>query len=156
MYIQKIYILQQISFDYVQWYQDRIGTETNAGINKGGDNRFGKLNVFIKMVPKEIAQILIKDKINNIYPDGTLILHIEHDDERNEKITSKKQHCSVPYWYMADTYNKRHTWQQEDEIQEGVMRDLHKEDIVYILPTGNLTYDVNIKHKNPNSHIWQT
>ena len=108
------------------------------------------------MVPKEIVKILIKDKINNVYPDGTLILRVEHDGEDNEKITSKKEYCSVPYWYMADTYNKGHTWQQEDEIQADLIRDLHNADIVYILPAGNLTYDINTKHKNPNSQVWQT
>ena len=141
--------------DYVSWYKDRIGTEINAGINKGGDNRFGRFKVFIKMVPVQIIQVLIKDKINVVYPEGALILEIEHKDQDNEKITSKKENCLVPYSYMADTYNKGHTWIQEDEIEPDLMRNLRDTQLVYVLPAGNLTYEIQTEYKNPGSTVWQ-
>lgn len=151
----KYYLKQELSFDYVQFYKDRIGTDINAGINKGGDNRFGKFKIFIKYVHPDIVKTLIKDQINVQFQDGRLILEIKHENEENEKITSKAEDCNVPYWYMADTYNKGHTWQQLDEVQFGVSRDLHDTNLGYILPAGNLTYEIQTKHKNPGSQIWQ-
>ena len=141
--------------DYLSWYKDRIGTEINAGINKGGDNTFGKFKVFIKMVPLPIIEVLIKDKINQVYPEGTLTLKIEHKDQENEKITSKKTDCFVPYSYMTETYNKGHTWQQYDEIEPDLQRDLKTTQIVYVLPAGNLTYEIQTTQKNHGSNVWQ-
>ena len=144
-----------MSLDIISWYKDRIGADINLGINKGGDNRFGKFKVCIKMVHPTIVKTLIKDEINNEFRDGTLLLEIKNENQDNEKITSKEEDCTVPYWYMADTYNKGHTWQQEDDIQIGVQRDLEHTHLAYVLPAGNLTYEIQTKYKNPGSNVWQ-